>query len=243
MDGIREINASDEDLKLLARVYDGLYIAEFPDPDERESLPNMQTYLRKKAQGWYGEINYHILVLMERDKPVGLSISDYLARANAGVIEFILTDPANRRSGYGRTLLDHTEAVLAQDARAGGSRADGMPFCIVAEMNDPAAKSDVEDNLDPAVRAGIWSRWGYRKLDFRYVQPALSPEQKSVEGLLLIAKPMDMPSAAALAGEQVRMILLEYMRLAMRIDQPDVLPEYKVMSGTLGDNVRLLLLA
>jgi GNAT superfamily N-acetyltransferase len=240
MDGIREITASDEDMQFLARLYDGLYVAEFPDPDERESLPNMQSYLRKKAQGWYGASNYHILALIQDGAPTGLSISDYLARANAGVIEFILTDPARRRGGLGQRLLGETEAVLAADASGGAARGDGLPFCIAAETNDPAAEGEVPDNLDPVLRAGIWSRWGYRKLDFRYVQPALSPEQKPVEGLLLMAKPVGVPSDDALAGEQVRLILHEYMRLAMRIDRPDALPEYQRMSASLGESVRLL---
>lgn len=243
MDAVREITASQEDLAFLAQLYDTLYAAEFPDPDERESLANMQQYLSKKAEGWYGASNYHILVQLEDGKPVGLSISDYLARANAGVIEFIVTDPDHRGAGHGRRLLDVTEATLAQDASRNPERSDARPFCIVAEMNDPTATSAVEDNLDPAVRARIWSRWGYRPLGFPYEQPALSPEQKPVTGLVLIAKPVDAPKAVGLAAAQLRLILSEYMRMAMRIDRPEATSEHKAMSAAMGEVVPLLPLA
>lgn len=240
MDGVWEIGASDEDLAFLERLYTMLYVGEFPDPDERESLSNMQAYLRKKDAGWYGASNYHILALMECGMPVGLSISDYLARANAGVIEFILTDPIHRKHGNGRKLREATEAVLMEDARKTGPRTDGFPFCVVAEMNDPAAQNGVEDNLDPTVRAGIWNRWDYRKLDFRYVQPALSEGQKPVEGLLLLCKPLAAPQTDSIASAQLRLILQEYMRLAMRIDEPETAPEYKAMSAAFGARVALL---
>ncbi|HET6426717.1 MAG TPA: hypothetical protein VFG20_23695, partial [Planctomycetaceae bacterium] len=42
-----------------------LYIPGFPDPDERESPENMREYLRLRAAGWYGENNYHIVLLTE----------------------------------------------------------------------------------------------------------------------------------------------------------------------------------
>ena len=110
MDGFREITASEEDFRFLAGLYDGLYVTEFPDPDERESLANMRAYLKMKADGWYGASSYHILALIEGGAPVALSISDYLASANAGVIEFILTDPARRGGGIGRRMLEATSS-------------------------------------------------------------------------------------------------------------------------------------
>jgi len=50
----RELSASADDLALLRSFYDHLYVNEFRDPDERESLANMRRYLELKAQGWYG---------------------------------------------------------------------------------------------------------------------------------------------------------------------------------------------
>lgn len=46
----REIDASRAGLAALERFYRERYVAEFPDPDERESLDNMRRYLLLKAQ-------------------------------------------------------------------------------------------------------------------------------------------------------------------------------------------------
>ena len=41
----------------------GIYCGSFPDSDERETLENMARYLSLKAEGWYGESNFHVVVL------------------------------------------------------------------------------------------------------------------------------------------------------------------------------------
>ena len=97
----RELSNRDEDFAILERFYRDLYVSEFPDPDERESLANMKEYLRLKAQGWYRDNNYHLLIALDAGRPCGAAISDYLAEANAGAIEFLVVDPLQRGSGLG----------------------------------------------------------------------------------------------------------------------------------------------
>jgi hypothetical protein len=38
---LRELSATVADLEILRRFYDDLFVAEFPDPDERESYDNI----------------------------------------------------------------------------------------------------------------------------------------------------------------------------------------------------------
>jgi hypothetical protein len=226
----RDLTDSPADVDLLTRFYDTLYVGEFPDPDERESLANMVDYLGRKRRGWYGPNNYHILLAMDGDRPVGGSITDYLAEPDVGVIEFILVSSDARKSGTGRRLLARTEQLLDEDAR----RSLGRPLdAVAAEMNDPLAPSDVPDNLDPTTRALIWDHWGYAGLDFPYRQPALSPEQEPVTNLIMIAKPLRADWHDGLPASTVRLVVHEYLRWAMRIDRPEDCADYRTMADHL----------
>jgi len=223
---LRELTASAEDRDLLGRFYTELYAPEFPDPDERESLANMARYLELKAAGWYGPNNYHIALMMERDVPIGGVITDYLAEPNAGVLEFVVVAKSHRRAGAGTRVMDWAATALAADAERGR----GMPLdWIVAEVNDPFRPAPVLDNVEPFARLAVWSMWGFVKLDFPYVQPALSADQKPVGHLLLAAKVLRREFRDAVPAPVVEAAVREYMRWAMRIEQPERRPEFRRM--------------
>lgn len=226
----RDLTSDPADLTLLAAFYNDVYIAGFPDPDERESLENMQNYLRLKRDGWYGANNYHILIAVEGGRPVACSISDYLSQPNAGVIEFLLVDTRLRSRGLGRQLHDATETLLLADSlRAGQDRLN----CIAIEMNDPYRLDPADDNMDPFARARLWGRWGYGALGFPYIQPALSDDQGPVEYLILGAKPLDPQLRLGFPPALVRSIVAGYLRWAMRIDDPEADPTFQDMSADL----------
>ncbi len=222
----RELQYRPDDLAILERFYRDIYVPEFPSRDERESLENMASYLRLKANGWYGRNNYHIVLGFQGgDAPVAGSFADYLDEPNSGVIEFLVVTPALRGAGFGRQLLGETEKRLASDALLLGK--DGLDV-IVAEMNDPYKQN--KDSMDAFLRAAIWDQWGYGLLDFPYIQPALSADKARVDGLLLIAKPCRSDFRRALPTAKLKAILRGYMRWAMRIEAPDETADYQLMS-------------
>ena len=234
----REIDASPAGLAELTRFYRRSYVREFPDADERESLANMKRYLRLKAQGWYGRNNYHIVLAELDGEPIGGSVFDYFAAPNAGVIEFLFIGAAHRLKGSGKALLDETARILERDAR----KAAAKPLAaVVAEMNDPFRPGTTPDNLDPFVRCVMWGKWGFSKMHFPYVQPALSARQKPVDGLALIARPCA-GAPDAVDGAWVLSVVGEYMRWAMRIDHPGRNPQYKEMELFLGTRARIPLI-
>jgi hypothetical protein len=223
---IQDLSSSPEDVDRLARFYDELYVASFPDANERESLANMKRYLELKSQGWYGRNCYHIMLGLEADKVVAASVSDYLAKPNCGVIEFILVGQLSQGRGNGKTMHAATIAALTADARrAGRDDIDG----IVIELNDPFQVAPQNDNYDPFERAMIWSGWGYGRLCFPYVQPALSSEQEPVTCLLLAIKPIAAQLQHEVPSAQVRDIVHEYLRWAMRIKRPARDPTFAAM--------------
>jgi hypothetical protein len=83
---LTEIEDRPADLYLFSDFYAEVYVPEFPDANERESLENMRDYLRRKRDGWYGANNYHILVATVLGRPVGCAIADYLAESNTGAV-------------------------------------------------------------------------------------------------------------------------------------------------------------
>lgn len=230
---VHELCDSAEDLALLRHFYDGIYFRQFPHSDERESLVNMENYLRQKRRGWYGKNNYHILLLMRGVEIVGGSVSDYLEVANAGVIEFLVVSPEEENKGMGRSLLEVTEACLLSDARELTGRELEW---IAAEMEDPFRVED-GSRLDAFRRARIWGRWGYSKLRFPYVQPALSQKQEPSFHLLLMGKPVSAALKIQVPACRVADLLHEYMRWAMRIDEPEKQEDYIKMLDAIGERL------
>jgi GNAT superfamily N-acetyltransferase len=190
-------------------------------------MENMEQYLQLKADGWYGANNYHILLVLQDEQPIAGSITDYLAEANTGVIEFLLVAPAFRGMGIAKQLLDFTEATLSADAKGNLNRDLDL---IVGEMNDPFKIAIEDDNVDPFVRAKIWGKWGYQKLDFPYIQPALSTDQAPVYHLLLMGKVFNADFVKSTPTSLIKLIVHEYMKWAMRIENPDQNSEYQAMS-------------
>lgn len=234
---VEPVDASRAGLALLERFYREAYVPQFPDPNERESLKEMRQYLRLKDQGWYGANNYHVLVALQRGRPVGGAVIDYLARPNAGILEFLFVLPRARGSGLARRLLDAAIEQLGGDARATGRRL----AAVAAEMNDPYRHPDEPDNMDPFVRALIWDRWGFHKLLCPYAQPPLSASQGAVEYLTLIVKPLAPPTARSVAAGWVRALVADYMRWAMRIDAPTRSSEYRTLDRYLRKRARVAL--
>ncbi len=228
---MREIHATPEGLARLGAFYRDAYVAEFPDPDERESLRNMRGYLSAKARGWYGPNSYHVVVAELDGRPIGGAVSDYLAAPNAGVVEFLFVVPDARGRGIGRALLDETLRLLRADARASDR---GPLTAVVAEMNDPYRRSPTPDNLDPFERAVVWGRWGFAALGMRYVQPALSRGQRPVENLMLIARMLARPRTTRVPAAWALEVVAEYMRWAMRIPAPARHPQWRAMAAALG---------
>ena len=239
------------DLDLLRAFYDECFEPEFPDEDERETYEQIESYLRLKEFGWYENNNYHVIVMLDEDeKPIGGSISDYFNKPNAGVIEYIVIKPEYRRKGCGRRLLELTERALHDDA----DRSQKRPLdWIAAEVDDPFATKRPLHAIDPFEVARIWHKWGYRLLDFQYVQPSLDEDKNPVETLLLTAKtcpegkfekarPMPEGDGASTADEaqgdvlptqDVEDFLREYLRWAMRIDSPDRHEDFQMMQRSL----------
>lgn len=238
---VLEINDQPDSFELFKEFYDSVYVSEFPDPDERESLTNIFEYLSRKRTGWYGANNYHVLLATVEDRPVGCTIADYLVEPDAATLEFLTVSPPWRRCGIGKALRSRMENLLADDAKRANKHLD----YVVAEMNDPRRTDLAADNMDPVERALLWHHWGYRVIDFDYIQPALSPMQAPVRTLRLIVRIRAALDQDRIPAARLLSIVANYLRWAMRIDQPEQAPEFQEMVRSLlgGRQVAVLNLA
>lgn len=140
-----DLTESGEDAAILTRFHDTVYLDEFPDPANRESLGELLHTLRRKAEGGYGRDNRHIVLALVDGQVVGGVSAMFLAEPNVGLVEFL----AAADDWSGRQLLGRTEILLAADAQRHGRALSA----ILAELTGPVPG---------------WAR-GYRKLDFAYV--------------------------------------------------------------------------
>lgn len=210
-----------ESIARLRSFYAGLYTREFPDADERESLENMENYLRLRASGWYGPNNYHIIfAISETGETAGGVIADYLAVPNCGVIEFVVVDPGQRGQGLGKLLIEDIALRFAEDAHRAGHR---QLDAISGEVNDPYRRCEVDEHLDGFARLQLWHHFGFRLIDFPYVQPPLSAGQEAVTGIALMLQPLreDWRIQGSVPSSFVETLVREFQIWAMRLPDPD----------------------
>jgi GNAT superfamily N-acetyltransferase len=218
----------------LRKFYAGCLVPAFPAEDERASLQSIEECLRLKEDGKYGANNYHVIVACDDGKPIAGSIFDYLVKPNVGVIEFLVVSPGQRQAGLASRLLRQAEAAIAADAHRAGREVDW----VAAELSDPFRVSVAESDFDPFIRASIWHRWGYRMLNFRYIQPALSPEKSPATTLLLAAKTLSGEFGESIPTARLLAFLREYMVWALRIEKPQTDPVYREMAERLSSTGR-----
>ena len=231
-----DLDATEKSADLLAQFYGALYTAEFPDPNERESLANMVGYLAH--DGAFGNA-YLVTIMLAGERIVGGSVADYFVRSNCGAIEFLVVERSRRRRGFGARLTRHTEERIASAAAA---RARSVQF-VMAEINDPLKRSATPDNVDPFERVQFWAKLHYRRASFPYVQPPLSDQQAAVTNLLLGVRPIEAPDAAAMPAATIEAFLRDYLIYAMRIDVPEDTPEFAAMKRYLDDHATISLVA
>ena len=179
-----------------------LYRSVFPDPDEAEDLQGIKASLSLVGDAAlterYGKFEeYWIAALEKGEVKGGVNFTAFEGSLSAH-INYLFTSDGSRRHGIGSALLDKVREI---------SKAEWI-FC---EQNDPSLMTPEQLEADyaaagisPEERIGWWRRRGFGKLDFRYVQPPLSPEKEPAEGMSLNVCPSDSPVPGIVVSEHLR---------------------------------------
>lgn len=202
--------------------YTRIYMESFPDPDERETFDSILGYLQDAQSA--DAYRYHIVLARDdNENVVGGAIFDYFNKTNTGVVEFIAVKSDAQSCGVGSQLYRHILLMLSEDAYKNGKKLLSSIYC---EIDSPEhSKSSIKKYLY------FWRKHNYRHLDFDYVQPSLSASQDKVTGLWFTVAPQQ--GQPQVSGKEVLQVLHDYMKYAMRIEEPLKHPDYQAMAAQL----------
>lgn len=211
-DGMRVSASGDAHSPVLKRFFEG-YDRAFVLPDEREELPGFEKCLalNHSHRQAFGRTHIELVMTIEDADGVLLGGANFLATSMA---HHLNCPPATvalnyvyvEESARGRGLLRHALAAVRRLALKGlDLPPDAGEPALFIEQNDPLRltpeeySADTEHSgLDQVDRLAIWARVGAHVVDFAYIQPALSADQLSDDGLIYAA--IDYPDDAVDAG-------------------------------------------
>lgn len=112
--------------------------------------------------------------------------------------QLVRTYGDSRGLGLGSSLLEQVRVI-------------SRPDFIFCEQNDPSLmnREEIEEDMrssgiSPQERIGWWTRRGFGRLEFRYVQPPLSPDKAPAQGMSLNVCPSDSPLDAKVVEAHLR---------------------------------------
>lgn len=164
--------------------YRGIYLDAFAA--QREPLEAWHAALRGRAA-----YTLTVRLAIEGEEVVGGIHVELYPRSQVGLVTYMVVAPAARERGLGRALLEGA----VRDLYARGARV------VLGEVNDPRVHGEAA-----APRLERFLRWGARRIDVPYVQPALGEGLARDEGLCLIALP---PVLREISHEDVRAFIDE----------------------------------
>ena len=202
--------------------YTDIYMNAFPDENERERFDNFLKYLKRGETAT--DYCYHIVLAKdEGDRVIGGCVFNYFKKSNTGVIEFLAIRNDLQSGGIGTRLYKHVLKVLSEDAH----RVSGVPLdYICCEIDSPEySRAEIKKYLY------FWNKNNFWRLDFDYVQPALSADQEPVNGLWFTISPQR-SGASTVSSRLVADVLYDYIKYAMCVE-PETNSEYLGMAETL----------
>lgn len=149
-----------------------LYIPNFPNENERESFGNIKQRIENNE---YPKTT--ITLLVNNGQLVGGCIIDSYIECNSIEPIYLVINKNMRNKGYGKHLLEKSISNMDYAQHV---------FLEVDNPEKPINKEFI--TIDPHKRLNMYLNWGFKILNFNYIQPPLSKEGKPEENLLLLYK-------------------------------------------------------
>ena len=216
--------------ELLADVHRILFIPNFPDPDEQETVDDWARRLWDDVPLPHPE-QYGVVAGLSLEDPnqrilAGFAFVERYRESRTALLSYIAVDPNWRGLGLSTQLFN----AARDSAREAAERAGAPLKAVFAEIHDPARVLPGADSIDPTTRARIMAALGGMRIPISYVQPPLSPESARSDRLILIAFPPG--HGMTIASETVRAFLDEYFR-ALDVSCPESDPDFALMMSEL----------
>lgn len=199
-------------LEYFKEYYDNIYQKCFPIRDEAETPENLLYYLSNPDPNCICTLM--IVRQLETNEIVGGSIFNYFKEYNIGIISYISIREDLQSHGLGTILYNR---IMEQyDYQSQLNNHDKVYFVF----------GEVENNSDQKV-FNFYNKFKFKKLDFHYIQPPLSPDKNAVNNLWFIANTVD--NEMELQKEDILHSIHAYMKYCMQISDPNSNQYYQEM--------------
>ncbi len=151
------------DLKNKANInlFDDFYNKILVSSFAKDQIENYEQFLNNLNN----KDSYFITLVLNKDEVVGGIIYDYLKQTNSGFIEYIAVKKDHTNNNIGSNLLNQAISILNQKS---DKKIDFL-FCeLEQEINGKQPKHY------------FWQKFGFKKIDFDYIQPPLDDLKKPV---------------------------------------------------------------
>lgn len=208
-----------DDLGLLGRFYCELYMREFPDKDERESLENIIE--QGKRMHPINECEYHCIIATQGNEIVGGILGDYLAECNSAACEFVVVNSKKRNLHVGTQLINKLIDSCNNDANRYDKKRKTIDYCFF-ECENPY-KVDPKIKEQCISRLKFWDRKYAKRVDIDYIQTSLEDSKQAIDYLYLctIVINGDDFSDESISGKHVMKFIECYFKYAF--DKKDVI--------------------
>lgn len=225
-----EINKdSKESIIDLINFYTKIYLVNFPDDNERESLENLLIYLRNnKNEDIY---KYHIVIEKYRNKIIGGAIFDYYIKNNYGIIEYITIDKQYQSQGYGELLYNYICNILNKDSNKYNKKMYDYIFGEIKTIDNNYIITDKK-------YIHFWNKYNFKRINIHYIQPPLSRNKESVNNLCLIVVSPNI-DIKNISVKLLKNVIYEYFKYSIGIEDPKETKEYKFIEKELSNNDRI----
>jgi hypothetical protein len=216
---IHEVKHNDrKSIELLSKFYVGIYMGNFTDNNERESLDNLLHYLENEQLGKIEKNHYHILLATIGEEVVGGIVANYFDDINSGVIEFLVVDEKFRRKNIGNNLIEGMTNILNRDSFHHKSK--GIDYIFI-EVDHPKL---VDPVISPKAKKTIafWHKQRFLALNFNYIQPSIGNGKDPVRHLLLGVKLCKQGlDENSIPSDVLVKFLYNYAQFSMSIEKPE----------------------
>ena len=227
--------------KLLCEAfYDQVYKHTFPPGDQAEDCETWLPLLEANAPE--GKPRVHIILALRTLDPLEITqphvlggvVFEWYPVSDCWLITYLVVLPGSQGQGIGKSLIGKAaDAIRVTSA----DRKEALPY-IFAEAEDPERLTNLNHLPITYDRLLILEAFGFMRVDFRYVQPALAPNKRRLHDFLLLALTPPDEFVSDLAADRVGRFLDEFYQA---LDQPDA-HELKSMRDSLRESERVQLL-
>jgi len=205
------------DRDLLHRFYNELMVPSFGMfSDELESVDVWEENLRSNSSKY----TLHVIMAMESiasNTILGGVAVEFYPESQCGLLTYIVTNPVVRGKGVSKQLVGEALRLMNAEATGGVCRA-----MFLETNNDP--QLDTSDVMDHNTRQTIFRKLGFEFINFKYVQPPLSPEKQPVHSLMLCVH-QSSPHADLAHHQLEARVVLDFITEFSKILQGDTYEE------------------